>query len=116
MRVLMLVATSVATDTRVLREAAALVEDGHTVHIVGRSVPEGYQPPAGVSVSSVGTSSVFRSEGGESLGSRRQRPHVRMARWVLLPQHRNSAFSRWATGAVADASAREFDVVHAHDF
>jgi glycosyltransferase involved in cell wall biosynthesis len=116
MRVLMLVATSVATDTRVLREAAALVEDGHTVHIVGKSVPDDYQPPAGVSVSSVGSSSVFRAEGGESLGARRLRPHVRFARWVLLPQHRNSAFARWASGALADARTRPFDVVHAHDF
>ncbi|NYG07632.1 glycosyltransferase involved in cell wall biosynthesis [Phycicoccus badiiscoriae] len=116
MRVLMLVATSVATDTRVLREAATLVADGHEVHIVGKSVPTDFSPPPGVTVSSVGTSSVFRAEGAESAGHRRLAPHLRLARWVLLPQHRNSAFGRWAQGAVADARARSFDVVHAHDF
>lgn len=113
----MLVATSVATDTRVLREATALVAAGHSVHVIGKSVPEGFVPPPGVTVSSVGTSSVFRAEGGSSLQSQGRLPwHVRVARWALLPQHRNSAFSRWARGAVQDGQAREYDVVHAHDF
>ncbi|HEU5143722.1 MAG TPA: glycosyltransferase [Dermatophilaceae bacterium] len=117
MRILMLVATSVATDTRVLREATALVEAGHTVHIIGKSVPEDFVAPTGVTVSSVGTSSVFRAEGAPSLQARGPLPwHVRLARWVLLPQHRNSAFSRWAHGAVEDGRGREYDVVHAHDF
>lgn len=113
----MLVATSVATDTRVLREATALVGAGHTVHIIGKSVPDDFVPPVGVTVSSVGTSSVFRAEGGASLQSRGRLPwHVRLARWVLLPQHRNSAFGRWARGAVEDGRPRAYDVVHAHDF
>lgn len=116
MRVLMLVATSVATDTRVLREASTLVADGHEVHVVGKSVPSDFTPPPGVTVSSVGTSSVFRPEGAESASHRRLPPHLRLARWVLLPQHRNSAFGRWADGAVADARSRDYDVVHAHDF
>lgn len=119
MHVLMLVATPVATDTRVLREAGSLVAAGHLVHVVGRSVPEGFVPPEGVTVSSVGTSSAFRAEGGTSLSVRHPRrmpPHVRLARWVLLPEHRRSAFGRWAAGALADARARDFDVVHAHDF
>ncbi|WP_284302699.1 glycosyltransferase family 4 protein [Mobilicoccus caccae] len=116
MRVLMLVATTVATDTRVLREATTLVGAGHEVHIIGRSVPEDFVPPAGVSCSSVGTSSVFRAEGTPSLSGVRLPPHMRLARWILLPQHRNSAFGRWAAGAIADARGREFDVVHAHDY
>lgn len=116
MRVLMLVATSVATDTRVLREAGALVAAGHTVHIVGKSVPEGFDAGAGITVSSVAASSAFRAEGGASLAGRRLPPTVRLARWALLPQHRNSAFRRWADGAIVDAEARDFDVVHAHDF
>lgn len=116
MRVLMLVATSVATDTRVLREATTLVGGGHTVHIIGRSVPEGFRPPEGVSVSSVGTSSVFRAEGAPSLTGRRLSPPLRLARWALLPRHRRSAFGRWAAGAVQDGSGRDYDVVHAHDF
>ncbi len=112
----MLVATSVATDTRVLREAHTLVDAGHTVHIVGRSVPQGFDAGAGVSVSSVGTSSVFRAEGQPSLSGRKLSPPVRLARWALLPQHRRSSFGRWAAGAYEDAREREFDVVHAHDF
>ena len=112
----MLVATSVATDTRVLREARTLVGAGHTVHIVGRSVPEGFEDVDGVTISSVGTSSVFRGEGQPSMSGRKLSPPVRLARWVLLPQHRRSSFGRWADGAYEDARVREFDVVHAHDF
>ena len=115
-RVLMLVATSVATDTRVLREARTLAAGGHTVHIIGKSVPEGFDPGPGLTVSSIGTSSVFRAEGGASLAGRKLSLPVRVARWALLPQHRRSAFGRWAAGALADARSREFDIVHAHDF
>lgn len=116
MKILMLVATSVATDTRVLREARTLVDAGHSVHIIGRSVPEDFEPGPGITVSSVGTSSVFRGEGKPSLAGRKLPPHLRFARWVLLPEHRRSAFGRWAAGAVKDAQARDFDVVHAHDY
>ncbi len=116
MKVLMLVATSVAADTRVLREARALAEAGHGVHIVGRSVPTDWTPPAGITVSSVGTSSVFRAEGGASLAGQRLPAWKRLARWALLPQHRESTFRRWRAGAVADAAGRDFDIVHAHDF
>lgn len=117
----MLVATTVATDTRVLREATSLAAAGHDVHVIGRSVPAGWEPPAPVTVSSVGTSSVFRAEGAPSLGARRLPPHLRFARWLLLPQHRASAFGRWGAGAVAQgreriAAGRAPDVVHAHDF
>ena len=40
----MLVATSVATDTRVLREAVTLAGAGHEVHVIGKDVPDGYAP------------------------------------------------------------------------
>lgn len=116
MKVLMLVATSVATDTRVLREARTLVDAGNSVHIVGRSVPEDFDAGDGITVSSVGTSSVFRAEGQASLSGRKLSAPVRFARWVLLPQHRRSSFGRWAGGAHDDAKDRTFDVVHAHDF
>jgi len=115
-RVLMLVATSLASDTRVLREATTLAAAGHAVHVIGKQVPEGWDPPAGVTASSVGASSVFRAEGGASLAGRRLTPPARAARWLLLPTHRNSAFGRWADGAGRDAAGRAFDVVHAHDF
>lgn len=114
--VLMLVATSVATDSRVLREAASLVDAGHRVHIVGRSVPDEFEPPAGITVSSVGTSSLFRAEGRPTLQGRKLSAPVRFVRWMLLPQHRRSSFARWADGALVDARRRRFDVVHAHDF
>lgn len=121
MRILMLVATTVATDTRVLREATTLAAAGHDVHVIGRSVPADWTPPAPVTVSSVGTSSVFRAEGAPSLTRRRLPVHLRVARWALLPQHRASAFGRWAAGAVEQgrrriASGLAPDVVHAHDF
>jgi len=116
MRVLMLVATSLATDTRVLREATTLVGAGHEVHVIGKQVPEGWVPPDGVTASSAGASSVFRASGAPSLGGRRLSPPARAARWLLLPTHRNQAFGRWAAGAEQDAADREFDVVHAHDF
>ncbi|MDO5737373.1 MAG: glycosyltransferase, partial [Propionibacteriaceae bacterium] len=116
MRVLMLVATSVVTDTRVMREALTLRSAGHTVHIIGRSVPEDFVPGNGITVSSVGTSSVFRSEGGVSLSGRKLSLPVRAARWAMLPQHRRSSFGRWAEGALEDGRRRDVDVVHAHDF
>ncbi len=122
----MLVATNVATDTRVLREASTLAGVGHQVHIIGRSVPPGWTPPSitsndpgvggMISVSSVGTSSVFRAEGASSLSGAKLPAHLRLARWLLLPRHRNSAFGRWCAGAVEDGQARAYDVVHCHDF
>jgi glycosyltransferase involved in cell wall biosynthesis len=150
MRVLMLVLTSVATDTRVVREATTLVGAGHQVHIIGKEVPADYLPPAGVTVSSAGAASVFRRAGitatattptlpadepgpaanpdvpsddaepgpADEVGPGRAQlpPHLRAARWALLPQHRNSAFRAWAKAAEVEAGAHEFDVVHAHDF
>ena len=117
----MLVATSVATDTRVLREATALADAGHVVHIVGKDVPEGFEPAhPGVTVSSAGARSPLRPGRGASEGSLSSRgslpPHDRLGRWVLLPQHRNAAFGSWARAAGDDARGREFDVVHAHDY
>jgi glycogen(starch) synthase len=112
----MLVATSLASDTRVLREATTLAAAGHAVHVIGKQVPEGWCPPEGVTASSIGAGSVFRAEGAPSLGGRRLSPVTRMARWLLLPTHRNQAFGRWAVGAARDAAGRAFDVVHAHDF
>ena len=117
MRILMLVISNVATDTRVMREAGALAEAGHAVHVIGKDVSTGYEPPKGVEVSSVGAGSAFRKQGAESLGARRKLPpHLRTARWALLPQHRNSAFAAWRAKAGVLARELEFDAVHAHDF
>jgi glycosyltransferase involved in cell wall biosynthesis len=117
MRILMLVISNVATDTRVMREAAALADAGNDVHVIGKDVSTGYEPPTGVTVSSVGAGSAFRKEGAESLGARRKLPpHLRTARWLLLPQHRNSAFASWRAKAKAMAADQAFEAVHAHDF
>lgn len=112
----MLVATSLASDTRVLREAVTLAEAGHAVHVIGKQVPAGWEPPPGVTTSSVGASSLFRAEGAPTLSGRRLPPPLRVARWLMLPTHRNQAFRRWAVGVAQDAERRTFDVVHAHDF
>ncbi len=141
MRVLMLVLTSVATDTRVVREAGTLAAAGHQVHVIGKDVPADYQPPPGVTVSSAGAASVFRRAGvtataspppptpaspeadpadaPSAVGAPERTslpPHLRAARWALLPQHRNSAFRAWAKAAAEVAAAHPCDVVHAHDF
>ncbi|NUU22678.1 MAG: glycosyl transferase family 1, partial [Streptomycetaceae bacterium] len=71
MNILMLVITTVATDTRVVREASTLAEAGHNVHIIGRGVPQEWLPPAGVTVSSVGGASVFQ-KAGAPVGAERQ--------------------------------------------
>ena len=111
-RILMLVATAVANDSRVRREAEALVAAGHNVHIIGKDVPEDFVPALGITVSSVGATSPFRSTSGAG----RQGLLVRAARWWLLPRHRNASFRSWAQRAIVDAKSRDFDVVHAHDF
>lgn len=112
----MLVATSVATDTRVLREAQTLVEAGHSVHVIGKDVPADFVAPQGITVSSAGATSVFRPTGTASASGRTLSAPQRAARWALLPQHRNQAFGSWAAAATVDAHGRDFDVVHAHDF
>lgn len=114
MRVLMLVWTNVANDARVLREATTLAEAGHPVHVVGRDVPAGFAPPTGVTVSSAGGTSALKRAAGSS-ADRRSAP-LRAARWALLPAHVAAAHRAWVEAAAVDARAREFDVVHAHDF
>ena len=108
--VLMLVWTDVSTDARVQREATALAGAGHRVHVIGRAVAPDYQPPPGVTVESAGVAPT-------GVGRRRRLPApLRLARWVLLPQHVNRALRRWVGQAEPKARARSFDIVHAHDF
>jgi glycogen(starch) synthase len=115
-QVLMLVATSVATDTRVLREATSLALAGHSVHIIGKQVPPNFLPPPRVTVSSVSGGSALKPERVGSLPRHQPSPPARFGRWLLLPEHRNQVFRRWAHGVLDDAATRKFDVVHAHDF
>ena len=112
----MLVATSVARDTRVLREAQTLVEDGFDVTIVGRNVPTDFQPPKGISILTASGGSGLRPSSMGSLTTKKLPPHLTLLRWFLLPQHRKRSFGTWADEAYALASTLEFGVVHAHDF
>jgi glycosyltransferase involved in cell wall biosynthesis len=111
----MLVWTSVATDTRVLREASALAAAGHPVHIIGRAVPPEFTPPAGVTVASVGLPP--RSAGR----TRTLSAPERAARWALLPVHVGRRIARWQQEAEAlavewGAAHGQPGAVHAHDF
>ncbi|HEX7404364.1 MAG TPA: glycosyltransferase family 4 protein [Candidatus Nanopelagicaceae bacterium] len=115
-KVLMVVATSVVTDTRVLREAQSLVDDGYCVEIVGRNVPEDYVPPKGIKTYSASSGPGLRPPAMGSLKTKRLSPHLRAIRWFLLPQHRARSFQAWVDSAYVIACGLKFDVVHAHDF
>ena len=127
-RVLMLVQSAVAGDSRVLREAQALAAAGYAVHVLGRGVPDGFAPPDGVTVDSVGRSVGLRpgargarsQPAGRAPGARLLRPAFAAARWLLLPEHRVRVEASWRSGATARVDAYLAggppDVVHAHDF
>ena len=106
----MLVWTGVSTDTRVLREAGALVEAGWSVHIIGRAVPSDFVAPPGISVSSVGAPPAAQSR------TRELNTVGRGARWLLLPEHVAHRLASWQRAALVDAREHRADVVHAHDF
>ncbi|HZP49868.1 glycosyltransferase [Actinocrinis sp.] len=117
MDVLMLVISDVAHDARVLREAGCLAGIGHSVHVVGKDVPTDWTPPIGVTVQSVSGGSGLRPSGTVLGASAVSRGVVRrIARWALLPRHRQRVWRTWCDGARAGVSGRRFDVVHAHDF
>jgi glycogen synthase len=116
MRVLMLVMSNVAGDSRVLREAATLAGAGHEVRVVGKDVPAGWEPPAGVAVRSTSPASVFTGARPRTAGPRRLPPHLRAARWALLPLHRRSVRRSYLSAAAGLVSGERYDVVHAHDF
>jgi glycogen(starch) synthase len=121
-RVLMLVQSPVAGDSRVLREAQALAAAGRAVHVVGRGVPAGFCPPPGVSVDSVNRAAGLRRRGvpGSRPGFAVLRRAADAARWLLLPEHRARVEAAWSVGALARAEAHLAagppDVVHAHDY
>lgn len=116
----MLVQSDVAHDARVLREARSLADEGHAIHIVGKDVPEAWEPPTGVTVESVSGGSGLKAQPGAGAtgsvpggiaGKARG-----AARWALLPQHRQAVWRTWRERAREAVGDREFDVVHAHDF
>jgi glycosyltransferase involved in cell wall biosynthesis len=111
----MLVWTGVATDARVLREARTLVAAGHTVHVIGRAVPSGFEPPDGVTVESVGRPPLAQER------ARRLNRAERLVRWSLLPEHVSRRLAAWQRAAfplALAAAGRDGvpDVVHAHDY
>ena len=113
MRVLMLAQSPLAGDTRIIREASALVGAGWEVDIVGRDVPAGFVPPVGVTVVSLRVGQGLRP----SKPTRPERPVIRAARWLLLPEHRRLVERRWVDQVRALARALPKPaVVHAHDF
>lgn len=117
MNVLMLVITDVAHDARVLREAVALAESGHAVHIIGKDVPVGWTPPPGIAVQSVSGGTGLKPSGPGFATSAASHGAVRRAaRWALLPRHRQRVWHTWCERARAAATGLTFDVVHAHDF
>ncbi|PZF80737.1 glycosyltransferase [Jiangella anatolica] len=124
MKVLMLVQSPVAGDSRVLREAATLTAEGHSVHIVGRDVPDGFDPGEGVTVESVSRSRGMRPPGtprGVGVAVRTSSgPWTtlrRAARWLLLPEHRERTERHWRDDAAKLLAGRPApDVVHAHDY
>ena len=126
MRILMLAQSPIAGDSRILREAAALTTAGHTVHVVGRDVPDAFladhgELGAGASVESVSRSAGLRGSGtGPVVGHGQRGIKVlgqRMVRWLLLPEHRLRTEKQWRTAAAAKLATFEpFEVVHAHDF
>ena len=111
----MLVTSDVAGDSRVLREALALAEAGHEVSVIGRDVPAEWRPPGDVTVLSASGGSGLRRE-TTSGPPRPLPPHLRAARWALLPRHNAGVLARWTTAAEATAADLPADVVHAHDF
>lgn len=117
MDVLMLVISDVAHDSRVLREAGALADRGHAVHIVGKDVPEGWTPPPGITVGSVSGGSGLKTSGAASMSRAGLTGRARSAgRWALLPRHRQRVWRTWCARARTAVDGRTFDVVHAHDF
>ena len=112
----MLVWTAVAGDARVLREAETLTTAGHRVHVVGRAVPADFVPPAGLTVSSVGSGPRSGAAGAAATRAGAAGHAIRLARWVLLPTHVQRRLRAWTRAAERDAHDRAFDVVHAHDF
>ena len=114
----MLVQSPVAGDARVLREAASLAAAGHEVHVLGRDVPDHVDAPPGVTVGSVSRARGLRP--GQRTDQRTDQPvpaPARVARWLLLPEHRDLVERRWRRDTRLQAlRAGPYDAVHAHDF
>ncbi len=109
----MLAQSPVAGDTRILREAASLVADGHRVTVVGRDVPQGFEPD-GLRVLSVGRSQGLGSAARVRSGLSGRL--VRVARWGLLPEHRRRVEGAWSRSAARLVEDLPADAVHAHDY
>src|SRR3954447_4380666 len=123
----MIAQSPIAGDSRILREATALAAAGHSLHVIGRDVPEAWladqhsEVGPGVAVESVSRSSGLRAgNGGLAVGHGRTGPKglvQRFSRWLLLLEHRNRTEKHWRTAAPPRVrAAGPLEVVPAHDF
>jgi glycogen(starch) synthase len=113
-RVLMLVRSDVAHDARVLREARSLADDGHEVVVIGHHRPA---VPIDLPDVEVHWTHPGTHPPGPGAGTPSRGPAWRVARWLLLPEHRRrvaAAFARRAEQLAREVG--DVDVVHAHDF
>ena len=98
-------------DVRVRRESEALAADGHAITVIDAT--ESDLEYRNVTVKGTGRVSGLGSHRSttDSIG-------FRIARWMLLPEHRQRANSQFQSHVLARADDLEEmpDVVHAHDF
>lgn len=111
-KVLMVVKSDVVHDSRVRREAQALVSAGYEVVIIGDA--------GGATETIDGAIVHYVRATGEATPGATSSPRPRWQlplRWLLLPEHRVRAERQFAQGVrrVA-ANLGSFDIVHAHDF
>lgn len=113
MHVCMVVKSDLGLDTRVQREAVALLDAGHTVTVIAVAVSQ----PVDDRIEVLEVASVAPVSSAGSAGRGALRTHVRRpARWLLLPEHRARAEARFARDAVELArQLPTIDVVHGHD-
>jgi glycogen synthase len=80
----------------------------------GHAAAPGAAAP-GAAVPGAQTAAEATAAGGPPARKRLSAP-LRVARWLLLPEHVRSSLRSWTAAARRDAEGREFDAVHAHDF
>lgn len=114
----MLAQSPVAGDARVLREAECLRDAGDQVTVVGRAVPLSAVLPEGVCILDAGRSAgLGAAPAPPRVASSPALPQLarEVARWSLLPEHRERVEGAWRASAAQIVADIDADVVHAHD-
>ncbi|MDH3464148.1 MAG: glycosyltransferase, partial [Acidimicrobiia bacterium] len=111
MNILMISKSEYTSDVRVRREAEALTNAGHSVTVIDASSKD----EVSNRVTILGSGAI------PGLGMRRPKQSsvlYRIARWALLPEHRQRAIAQFQHRASsrAEGLAEPPDVIHAHDF